>query len=106
MSEIYDIGLGNYDNNLRKKANLDFISFWGEQAKNLSWFSLWTQILDWQPPFARWFVGGTINASYNALDVHQNSKAAKPAILWEGENGESRVLTVICLFKFKNLQMF
>ena len=107
MSEIYDIGLGNYDNNLRKKANLDFISFWGEQAKNLSWFSLWTQILDWQPPFARWFVGGTINASYNALDVHQNSKAAKPAILWEGENGESRVLTYSDMFvqvqKFANV---
>ncbi len=107
MSEIYDIGLGNYDNNLRKKANLDFISFWGEQAKNLSWFSPWTNILDWQPPFARWFVGGTINASYNALDVHQNSKAAKPAILWEGENGESRVLTYSDMFvqvqKFANV---
>jgi len=93
MSEIYNIGLGKNDSDLRKKADSDFVSFWGEQAKNLSWFSPWSQILDWKPPFAKWFVGGKINASYNTLDVHQNTKADKPAILWEGENEDSRIIT-------------
>ncbi|MDH3341827.1 MAG: acetate--CoA ligase [Nitrosopumilus sp.] len=107
MSETYYIGLGNNDSEIRKKANSDFVSFWGEQAKNLSWFSPWEKTLDWQPPFARWFVGGTINASYNALDIHQDSRADKPAILWEGENGEFRKLTygdmLIQVKKFSNV---
>ncbi|GBL41685.1 acetyl-coenzyme A synthetase [Nitrosarchaeum sp.] len=92
MSGI-NIGLGNNDTEIRREANSDFITFWERQAKNLSWFSTWKKTLDWSPPFARWFVGGTINASYNTLDIHQQNKADKPAILWEGENGESRVLT-------------
>ena len=91
MSEI-NLGLGNNDIVTRKEAESDFIAFWEKQAKNLSWFSTWKKPLDWNPPFAKWFVGGTINASYNTLDIHQN-KANKPAILWEGENGESRILT-------------
>ena len=107
MSETYDIGLGNHDNVLRKKADADFVSFWDEQAKNLSWFSTWEKTLDWRPPFAKWFVGGTINASYNALDVHQHSKSGKSAILWEGENGESRDITYGQMFlqvkKFANV---
>ena len=92
MSGI-NIGLGNNDTKIRREADFDFITFWEKQAKNLSWFSTWKKTLDWSPPFARWFVGGTINASYNTLDIHQQNKANKPAILWEGENGESRVLT-------------
>ena len=93
MSEIYDIGLGKNDSETRKKASSDYVSFWDEQARQLSWFSPWSKTLDWKFPFARWFVDGKINASYNALDVHLNKKAEKPAILWEGENGDSRSLT-------------
>jgi len=93
MTETFDIGLGNNDNSLRKKADSDFVSFWDNHAKSLHWFSPWSKTLDWKPPFARWFVDGTINASYNALDVHQETKSQKPAILWEGENGDSRILT-------------
>ena len=107
MSEKYDIGLGNNNDDLRKQANSDFVSFWSDQAKNLLWFSTWQKTLDWRPPFAKWFVGGKINASYNALDVHQNTKYDKPAILWEGENGDSRILTYGDLFievqKFANV---
>ena len=107
MSEKYDIGLGNNNDDLRKQANSDFVSFWSDQAKNLLWFSTWKKTLDWSPPFAKWFVGGKINASYNALDVHQNTKYDKPAILWEGENGDSRTLTYGDLFievqKFANV---
>ncbi|MGH1521090.1 MAG: acetate--CoA ligase [Nitrosopumilus sp.] len=107
MSETYDIGLGNTDSKTRKDADSDFVSFWNEQAKNLSWFSQWDTTLDWSPPFARWFVGGKINASYNALDIHQKSKADKIAILWEGENGDSQEITYGDLFvqvqKFSNV---
>jgi len=93
MGDIFEIGLGNNDTETRKRADSDFVSFWNEEAKKLSWFQIWDKTLDWNPPFAKWFVGGLINASYNALDVHQKSKSEKPAILWEGENGESRTLT-------------
>ncbi len=107
MSETYDIGLGNNDSEIRKKANSDFVSFWDEEAKNLFWFSSWKKTLDWQPPFAKWFAGGTINASFNALDVHQDTKTDKPAILCEGENGESITITYSDLFiqvqKFSNV---
>lgn len=93
MLSEFNIGLGNNDTKTRKDASSDFVSFWEKQAKSLIWFSPWEKTLDWNPPFAKWFVGGTINASYNTLDIHQQNKANKPAILWEGENGDSLVLT-------------
>ena len=99
LSEKYEIGLGNYDVELRQKADADFISFWDNQAHNLTWFKPWERTLDWNSPFATWFVGGQINASYNALDIHQVTKSQKPAILWEGENGESKTYTYEELFK-------
>lgn len=98
MSKIFKIGLGNNDLETRKQADSDFVSFWDDQAKNLSWFSSWNKTLDWSPPFAKWFVGGTINASYNTLDVHQDTKSQKTAIFWEGENGDSRVISYGELF--------
>jgi len=107
MSSEYLIGLGNNDSQTRKKAQADFVSFWADQAKNLHWFDEWEKTLEWNAPFARWFVGGKINASYNALDIHQKSRATKPAILWEGENGDRRVLTYHDLWvqvnKFSNV---
>ena len=93
MADEYNIGLGNDDFETREKADFDFTSFWNDQAKQLSWFQPWSSTLDWKYPFAKWFVGGLINASYNVLDIHQKTKATKPAILWEGENGESKILT-------------
>ncbi len=99
MSDTFDIGLGNNFPEIREKADSDFISFWEQQAKNLHWFSPWERVLNWNPPFARWFEGGTINASYNALDVHQEQKSQKTAIFWEGENGDSKVLTYAELFE-------
>ena len=99
MSDTFDIGLGNNFPEIREKADSNFISFWEQQAKNLHWFSPWERILNWNPPYARWFEGGTINASYNALDVHQEQKSQKTAIFWEGENGDSKVLTYAELFE-------
>jgi len=97
--DSYEIGLGNSDTETRRNAKLDQVSFWGEQAKKLSWFNQWTKTLEWNSPFAKWFIGGKINASYNTLDVHQTNKAKKPAILWEGEDGESRTVTYADLYR-------
>ena len=93
MTESFEIGLGNNDTETRARAQEDFVSFWEDQASRLTWFRRWDVALDWQPPFARWFQGGRINAAYNALDVHQEKRASKIAILWEGEDGKTRRIT-------------
>lgn len=92
MESEFSIGLGNNDTKTRSDASDDYVAFWANQAKNLAWFEKWDKTLEWNMPFARWFVGGKINASYNALDIHQNQKT-KPAILWEGENEDRRTIT-------------
>ena len=106
-SNSYHIGLDNNDTETRKKADSDFVLFWNDQAKNLSWFKPWEKTLDWKPPFAKWFVGGVLNACYTTLDVHLEKRSQKPAILWEGENEEKRVLTYrdlwIQVCKFSNV---
>ncbi len=81
-SDSYEIGLGNNDFETRKKAKEDFISFWNSQAKKLSWFKPWDKTLEWNPPFARWFVGGTLNATYNRQYIHHEKTPKKPATLW------------------------
>ena len=104
--DSYEISLGNFDTETRGRSNLDQVLFWDEQAKKLSWFKQWTKTLEWNSPFAKWFIGGEINASYNTLDVHQNNIAKKPAILWEGEDGTRRTITYADLYtdvcKFAN----
>lgn len=68
--------------------------FWASEAKDLLWQQKWTKVLDWKLPFAKWFVGGKINASENCLDRHlTNGRRNKAAIIWEGEPGEKRTLT-------------
>jgi acetyl-CoA synthetase len=77
--------------------------FWTEQAKNLVWFRQWNNILEWNYPFARWFVGGELNASVNCLDRHINSdEKNKVAIMWEGESGEHRSFTYYQLYRSVN----
>lgn len=80
---------------LYDKAKADPEAFWAELAeKELHWFEKWDQVLDWQPPFAKWFVNGKINISYNCLDRHLTpERKDKVALIWEGENGDSRSLT-------------
>tara|TARA_Y100000590_G_scaffold448550_1_gene585414 strand:- start:236 stop:2152 length:1917 start_codon:yes stop_codon:yes gene_type:complete len=97
-TEKFEIGLGNNINSIRKSAESDYISFWNECAKSLHWFEPWTQTLNWNPPFAKWFVGGKINASFNTLDIHQESKGTKTAIFWEGEDGSERNLSYADMF--------
>ena len=65
--------------------------------EHVTWFTPWKEVLRWKPPFARWFVGGKLNVSYNCLDRHLEGEHAwrrnKAAIIWEGEPGDSRTLT-------------
>jgi acetyl-CoA synthetase len=69
-------------------------AFWAEMAgAELAWSKPWTQVLDWQPPFARWFDGGELNLAANCLDRHLATRGDKIALLWIGEPGESRKLT-------------
>jgi acetyl-CoA synthetase len=86
--------LGNYKS-LYDKAAADPQAFWAELAQQeLHWFQPWDIVLDWQPPFAKWFVNGKINISYNCLDRHLTTwRRNKAALIWEGEPGDSRTLT-------------
>ena len=68
--------------------------FWAAQAGELSWQQKWKRVLEWKPPFAKWFLGGRLNASENCLDRHLvGPRRNKAAIIWEGEPGERRTLT-------------
>ncbi|MBD2373236.1 acetate--CoA ligase [Leptolyngbya sp. FACHB-238] len=81
---------------LYDRAKADPLKFWSELAEQeLHWFQKWDTVLDWSnPPFAKWFVNGKINLSYNCLDRHLDSdRRNKPAIVWEGEPGDSKTLT-------------
>ncbi|TYQ25902.1 acetate--CoA ligase [Pseudanabaena sp. UWO310] len=77
------------------RAKADPSAFWADLAdKELDWFEKWHTVLDWQPPSVKWFDGGKINISYNCLDRHLRTwRKNKAALIWEGENGDSRTLT-------------
>jgi len=82
----------------RALGNLSPERFWAKMAReHVDWFTPWTKTLVWKRPFAQWFVGGKTNVSYNCLDRHLEGKNAwrrnKAAIVWEGEPGDTRVLT-------------
>jgi len=77
--------------------------FWAEQARQLEWSRTWDKVLEWKPPFARWFVGGRLNASYICVDRHAKSwRRSKVAIYWEGEPGDSRALSYSTLYREVN----
>jgi acetyl-CoA synthetase len=77
------------------RANEDRLAFWAEQADRLTWDTRWDEVLDWSnPPFARWFVGGKLNAAYNCLDRHvEAGHGDKVAYYFEGEPGDTRTIT-------------
>ncbi len=69
-------------------------TFWGDVARELHWSKPWDTLTEWDEPFVKWFVGGETNIAYNCLDRHlEAGRGDKTAILWEGEPGESRMLT-------------
>ncbi len=75
-------------------AKKDRLKFWADQAEALHWDKKWDQVLDWQSPFAKWFVGGKLNASYNCLDRHVvEGRGDRVAFHFEGEPGDTRTIT-------------
>jgi acetyl-CoA synthetase len=77
-----------------RRSVADPEGFWAEAARELHWFKPWDKVLEWNLPWAKWFLGGKINLSYNCVDRHAlGDKRDKVAILWEGEPGEVRQLT-------------
>jgi acetyl-CoA synthetase len=82
------------DNSPYEAADRDYEGFWATLAGELEWSRRWTKVLDWNPPHAKWFVDGQLNASVNCVDRHvRTARRNKAAIIWEGEPGDSRVLT-------------
>jgi len=82
------------------RAEQDPEAFWAAFASELEWFTPWTQVLEWKPPHAKWFLGGTLNASVNCVDRHvRGPRRNKAALIWEGEPGERRTLTYFDLFR-------
>ncbi len=82
------------DQQIYDTAARDLEGFWARAAEELHWFKKWDKVLDWHLPYAKWFVGGQTNISYNCIDRHvAGGKRTKAAIIWEGEPGDTRVLT-------------
>ncbi|HEY0787486.1 MAG TPA: acetate--CoA ligase, partial [Thermoanaerobaculia bacterium] len=81
------------DPGIWETAAADPEAFWEGWARELDWHSPWRKVLEWNEPYAKWFVGGTLNASYNCLDRHLEKRGDKKAIIWEGEPGDTRTLT-------------
>jgi acetyl-CoA synthetase len=76
------------------RAEADPEAYWAEWAERLDWSRRWDRVLEWEPPYAKWFVGGKLNASHNCLDRHvQAGRGGKTALLWEGEPGDRRTFT-------------
>ncbi|MHB8653620.1 MAG: acetate--CoA ligase [Terriglobia bacterium] len=81
-----------------ENARRDSQGFWTKEAEHLDWFKKWTKVLDWNVPWAKWFVGAKLNVTHNCVDRHAaSSRRNKAAIIWEGEPGDSRVLTFAML---------
>jgi acetyl-CoA synthetase len=82
------------DPGIYERAAKDLEGFWSEQARTLSWRKPFTKVLDWEAPYAKWFVGGELNVSENCLDRHVKAgRGAKVAYHWEGEPGDTRTIT-------------
>ena len=88
------------DPGIYERAEKDPEAFWASFASELEWFTKWSTVLDWQPPHAKWFVGGTLNASVNCVDRHaRGARRNKAALIWEGEPGDRRTLTYFDLYR-------
>ncbi len=88
------------DESVYARADADPERFWADFASELEWSTPWTRVLEWKPPHAKWFVGGTLNASVNCVDRHiRGPRRNKAAIIWEGEPGDRRTLTYFDLYR-------
>jgi len=96
------------DWSLHDAAAADYVAWWAEQAATLHWRRSWDTVLQWDPPRAKWFVGGTLNVTESCLDRHvETDRRNKAALIWEGEPGDRRTLTYWDLYcevrKFANV---
>jgi acetyl-CoA synthetase len=88
------------DEHIYEAARQDPEGHWARLAGELEWSRPWKQVLDWQPPHAKWFVGGQLNASVNCVDRHaRTARRNKAALIWEGEPGDRRTLTYFDLLR-------
>ena len=88
------------DPSIYETAARDPEAFWSGFAKELEWIKPWSKVLEWNPPDAKWFVGGKINISANCLDRHvRTARRNKAAFIWEGEPGDRRTLTYFDLYR-------
>src|SRR5688500_17783460 len=88
------------DESVYALAEKDPEFFWASFASELEWYTPCTKVLDWKPPHAKWFVGGTLNASVNCVDRHaRGARRNKAALIWEGEPGDRRTLTYFDLYR-------
>jgi acetyl-CoA synthetase len=88
------------DGSMHADADKDFEAFWAKHALELEWMVPFTDTLQWTPPHAKWFQGGRLNVSVNCIDRHvRGSRRNKAALVWEGEPGDSRVLTYWDLYR-------
>ena len=86
-----------------ESAAADPEAYWAEWAKKLDWIEPWTEVCQWNPPHAKWFVGGKLNVSANCIDRHlKTARRNKAAIIFEGEPGDTRVLTYHDLWREVN----
>ena len=84
----------NVKSDVYQEAERDRLAFWEKQANRLDWDQRWSQVVDWQLPFAKWFVGGKLNASYNCLDRHVKAGLGdRVAFYFEGEPGDTARIT-------------
>src|SRR5262245_30024491 len=91
------------DSGIYARAAADPEAFWAGFAAELEWATPWTRVLEWKSPYAKWFVGGTLNASVNCLDRHvRGPRRNKAAFVWEGEPGDRRTLTYWDLYRQVN----
>ena len=96
------------DWSMHERAAADYEAFWAREAGALQWIRPWDRVLEWNPPWAKWFLGGQLNVSQNCLDRHIDSaRRNKAALIWEGEPGDRRTLTYWDLYcevrKFGNV---
>ncbi len=88
------VAQANFKADIYSTAEADRLAFWESQARELTWNQPWSTVLDWQVPYAKWFVGGKLNASVNALDRHVAAgRGNRVAFHFEGEPGDTRTIT-------------
>ena len=88
------------DPKVYEEAQRDPEAFWAKFAEELHWFRKWDKVLEWDPPYAKWFIGGKLNVSYNCIDRHLTSgRRNKAALIWEGEPGDWKVYTYWDLYR-------